>query len=425
MTLLLLLSAVVVLMLLRVPIAIALALPSGVYIWDQSLGLEVVSQRLIAGVDSFPLIAVPLFMLAGGLMNAGGITERIYRFVAAVLGHIRGSHGYVNVAGSVIFSGMSGAAVVDAAGLGAIEIKAMREHGYSDKFAIGITAASSTIGPIIPPSIPAVVYSVASGVSLGGLFIAGIIPGLVMALMLCVAIFVYTRFNHISTTEKQPFGVMVSTFIEALPALLTPVVILAGMFLGFFTPTEAGAIAVLYAIGVSLLVYRGTNFRGLVKLLLETAEMTAAILIIVAASAVFGWILALEQAPQMMMEAVLSLTDNKYVFLLLVIGILLAVGTVLEPITAIMIVVPVLTPLVKVFAVDPIQFGIVVILTLMIGLLTPPVGLVLFVLHSVSGVPMKTAIRGAMPFLIPLFAALLLVAFIPQISLVLPRALGY
>ena len=425
MSLLLLTGTVLALMLLRVPVALALAVPSGIYLWTQGFSLDIVAQRMIAGVDSFTLLAVPLFMLAGGLMNAGGITQRIFAFVEAAIGHVRGSLGYVNIGASVVFSGMSGAAVVDAAGLGAIEIKAMREAGYDAKFAVGITAASSTIGPIIPPSIPAVVYAVTAGVSLGSLFLAGILPGLLMALALAVAVFLYTRGRDVPVSHRRGAREIGQALLDALPALLTPVVILAGIFLGFFTPTEAGAVAVLYALVVATLVYRVTGPRALGRLLVETAEMTASLLLIVAASAVFAWVLALEQAPQLLAGAVLSLTDSPALFVLLVLVVLLVVGMVLEPLTAILVLVPMLQPLVRTFGLDPVHFGIVVILALMIGLLTPPVGLVLYVLHTVSGVSIKTAIQGTLPFLLPLILALLLIAYVPGISLFVPRYFGY
>ena len=356
MILLLLLVAVLLLMVMRLPVALALALPSVFYLWREGFGLEIVAQRLVAGVDSFPLLAVPLFMLAGGLMNAGGITERIYGFVEKALGHVRGSLGYVNVAGSVIFSGMSGAAVVDAAGLGAVEIRAMREANYDDGFSVGITAASSTIGPIIPPSIPAVVYGVTAGVSIGGLFVAGILPGLLMALCLVLAVYLYTVRNDVPTSRRESLGTIVASFGRALPALFTPALIILGILSGLFTPTEAGAVAVGYAAIISILLYRANGPRELWALVLDTAVMSASILIIVACSSVFAWVLALEQAPQLLAELVLGLTDNPYVFLLLVNVVLLFVGMVLEPITAILILVPVLQPLTKAFGDRPDPF---------------------------------------------------------------------
>lgn len=424
MSLILLISVVLILIALRLPVALALAVPSTIYILLNGFSMNIAAQRMVAGVDSFPLLAVPLFMLAGGLMNRGGITQRIFAFVESALGHIRGSLGYVNITASVVFSGMSGAAVVDAAGLGAIEINAMKERGYTDRFAVGITAASSTIGPIIPPSIPAVVYAVTAGVSVGSLFVAGVLPGLLMALALAVAVFVYVRLNDVPVSERRGSSQIARAFFAALPALMAPVIILAGIFAGWFTPTEAGTIAVFYSLFVAVVVYRSLGWRDLWIVLRETAEMTAAIMAIVAASAIFSWVLALEQAPQLLSHAVLGTTESPFVFALLTIVVLLAVGMVLEPLTAILILVPMLQPLLRVYGFDPVHFGIITILSLMIGLLTPPVGMVLYVLHSVSGVSLQTAIRGTLPFLIPLIVALLLITFIPQISLFLPRQLG-
>lgn len=417
---------VVACMLLRVPVAISLILPSLVYIWfAPGLTLEIALQQIVSGIDTFVLLAVPLFVLAGNIMNVSGITDRIFHFAQTILGRVKGALGYVNIAASILFSGMSGAAIVDAAGLGSVEVRAMRKQGYDDEFSVGITAGSSTIGPIIPPSIPAVIYGVAASVSIGGLFVAGILPGLVMAATLAVMVYVYARRRDYPRTGQASLREIGTATLVAFPALLTPVIILGGIISGVFTPTEAAGIAVVYAVLVSVGIYRSISLKGLYRVLVETAETSAAILLVVGGASLFGWVLAREQAPQALASAILGFTDNPIVFLLLVNVVLLLVGMMLEPTAALLIMVPVLLPIVRLFEIDPLHFGVIMILNLMIGLLTPPVGLVLYVLSSVTEVPFHQVVRGTAPFLLPLLIALLLITFIPSISLFLPRLFGF
>lgn len=426
MTLGLMVSGVVVSMLLRVPVAIALLLPCLIYlVISPGLTIDVALQQVTSGIDAFVLLAVPLFVLAGNMMNVAGITDRIFGFAQTILGRVRGSLGYVNIAASVLFSGMSGAAIVDAAGLGGVEVNAMRKQGYDDKFSVGITAGSSTIGPIIPPSIPAVIYGAAASVSIGGLFVAGILPGLLMGLALAVMVYVYSKRRNYPRAGQATLQEIGRGTVTAFPALLTPAIILGGIISGFFTPTEASGVAVIYAAVVSIGLYRSLTIKGIYRILVNTAETTASILLIVGAASLFGWILAREQAPQALASIILNITDSKIIFLMLVNVLLLLVGMILEPIAALLIMVPVLLPAIQVFDIDPLHFGVVMILNLMIGLLTPPVGLVLYVLASVAEMPFHRVVQGTAPFLIPLFIALLLVTYIPGISLFLPRLLGF
>lgn len=437
MTLLLLISGMLLLMGLRVPVAHAMFLPCLLYAGlSPDITLGVALQRTVAGINSFPLLAVPLFIMTGYLTNAAGLADRIFKLLARLMSGLPGRLGYVNVGSSVVFSWMSGAAIADAAGLGAVLVPAMRKEGYDDGFSLGLTGASSMIGPIMPPSIPAIIYAVTAGVSVGGLFFAGVIPACIMALTLCLHVFVHVR-RHPLPVPSAPTAQAAAepsektapdsasdsgSVLAALPVLFTPVIILGGILGGVFTPTEAAAAAVMYIIFLGL-CYRSLSWKAFTNVLLQTSATTGSILIIVAAAGLFGWIIAREQGPQMVAESLLRLTDNPYVFLLLINVFLLVVGMLLEPTAALLICVPVLLPVADHFKIDPLHLGVVMILNLVIGLITPPVGLVLYVLSSVTGARMPVVIRGMVPFLLPLLITLLLVTFVPAISLWLPAQL--
>jgi len=403
-----------------VPIAVALAGSSLLYVWAAGMPDVVVLHRMIGGIDSFPLLAIPFFILAGNLMNSALITERIYAFAVAAFGWMRGGLGHVNVVGSVIFAGMSGTAVADAGGLGTIEIKAMRDHGYDDRFAVGITAASSTIGPIIPPSLPLVIYGVMANTSVGQLFAAGFIPGLGMAgaLMLWVAWIAHRK--HYGRDARFSTHVLAVTFKQAFLALMTPVILIGGMVSGMFTPTEAAIAAVVYALFLGFVVYRTLTWDSLVKVSLETIETTAVILLIVAAASIFGWLLTSARVTEQLTEWVLGFSKDPVTILILVNLLLLVVGCFLETIAAITILVPVLLPIMTQIGVDPVQFGIVMVLNLMIGLLTPPVGMVLYILARVARIPFEECAKACLPFLVPLLLVLAVVTFWPAFSLWLP-----
>ncbi|WP_417810874.1 TRAP transporter large permease [Thalassospira alkalitolerans] len=423
MTLSLLFASLFVLMLLRVPIAFALGLSSVGYVLLAGLPPVVLMHNMINGMNSFPLLAIPFFILAGALMNAAGITSRIFGFARSLVGWTHGGLGHVNVGASVIFSGMSGAAVADAGGLGAIEIRAMREAGYDDDFSVGVTAASSTIGPIIPPSLPLVIYGVMASVSIGKLFVAGIIPGLLMAVSLMVMVWWYSSRRNYPRDVAFRLSNVWRTFVSAFLPLMTPVIIVGGIVSGAFTPTEAAVCAAAYALFLGTVVYRTVDLQSFVRVSMETIETTASVIMIVGAATVFAWILTSNQAAAHFAELLLGLTDNKYLILFLIMMVVLVVGMFMETIAAISILVPVLLPVSVQLGVDPIHLGIIVILNLMIGLLTPPVGMVLFVLSKVSDVPFEKCVTATLPFLIPLILVLILLTYVPAITLYLPDLL--
>ena len=409
------------LMVLRVPIAIALGLSSLLFIMIDGLPPVLLLHRTIGGMDSFPLLAVPFFIFAGGLMNSAGITDRIFGFARAAVGWMHGGLGHVNVGASVIFAGMSGAAVADAGGLGQVEIKAMRDAGYDADFSVGITAASSTIGPIIPPSLPLVIFGVMASVSIGELFAAGIIPGLLMAVALMVM--VWWRARGAGYPRDTAFSVrrLLSAGKRAVLPLLTPVIIVGGIVSGAFTPTEAAVAATTYAIFLGMVVYRTLTFRKLLRVSIQTIETTAAIMLIVGTATVFAWILTANQAAVQFTQMMVGLTDSRTVVLVIIMVVVLVVGLFMETIAAISILVPVLLPVATQFGIDPVHMGIVVILNLMLGLLTPPVGMVLYVLSKVADVPFEQCVRATAPFLVPLLIVLVLLTFFPQLTLVLPE----
>ncbi|MBK1699114.1 TRAP transporter large permease [Rhodovibrio salinarum] len=407
-----------------IPVAVALGGSSLLFVYITGQVPDfVVAHRMINGVDSFPLLAIPFFILAGALMNGAGITYRLFNFANALMGWMRGGLGHVNIGASIIFSGMSGAAVADAGGLGMIEIKAMRERGYDSDFAIGITAASSTIGPIIPPSLPMVIYGVMASASIGQLFIAGLIPGLLMAATLMIMVAWIARRRGYPRDTQFALGRLGSTFSRAFLSLLTPLIIIGGIISGAFTPTEAAIAAVVYALFLGSVIYRTLPPRRLLRISMETIETTAIILLVVASASIFSWILISNQFTDYFATILTSYTDNQAVILLLMTLIMLVVGCFMETVAAITILVPVLLPVATQVGVDPVHFGVIMVLNLMIGLLTPPVGMVLYVLSRVSDVSFEQCMRGTLPFLVPLLISLLLITFIPEISMWLPSLL--
>ena len=419
-----LIIAMLVLLFLRVPVAISMLLPCLCYVtWSPDITLGVALQQTVGSVDSFPLLAVPLFIMTGYLSNAGGLADRLFRMLLTLFKKIPGNLGFVNVFSSLMFSWMSGAAIADAAGLGSVLVPAMKKRGYDEKFALGLTGASSLIGPIMPPSIPAIVYAVSAGVSVGALFFAGVLPALVLTAILCIFVYRDARKNPLREEAIVQDIPVAKAITSALPVLLTPVIILGGILGGVFTPTEAAAAAVMWVLILSFF-YRSLSFKAFREVLVKTTTTTGSIMLIVAAAGLFGWVIAREQGPQAVTEAMLQFTDNPIVFLLLVNVVLLMTGMILEPVAGLLITVPVLLPAAIEFGIDPLHLGIVMILNLVLGLLTPPVGLVLYVLSSVTGSTVQTVTRGTVPFLIPLLITLLLITFIPAFSLWLPGLLG-
>jgi tripartite ATP-independent transporter DctM subunit len=417
-----LIGGFLLLLVIGVPVAISLAGSSLIYVMLEGVQPHlVVLHRMIGGIDSFPLLAIPFFIMAGSLMNSGGITNRIYDFALALVGWLKGGLGHVNVVGSVIFAGMSGTAVADAGGLGNIEIKAMRDHGYSVDFSVGITGASSTIGPIIPPSLPFVIYGVMANTSIGKLFAAGVIPGLVMALTMMIMVTYYAHTRGWHRDVKFSLVALWRTFKRAFLPLLTPVILIGGMTTGVFTPTEAAIAATVYAIFLGMAVYRTLSWKKLIKVSMETAETTALILLIVAGASIFGYLITLSKVTDNVSALVLSVTTQPWAVLLLVNIFLLIVGCFMETIAAITILVPVLLPLMTKIGVDPVHFGLIMVLNLMIGLLTPPVGMVLYILARVANISFERTTRACLPFLIPLLVSLALVTYWPAMVMFLPN----
>ena len=408
-----------------VPVFIALAGSSLIFThFIGNIPDFVVLHRMAGGIDSFPLLAVPFFILAGNLMNSAGITNRIYDFAVAIAGWMRGGLAHVNIIGSVIFSGMSGTAIADAAGLGTIEIKAMQDHGYDIEFSVGVTAASATLGPIIPPSLPFVIYGMMANVSIGALFMGGVIPGLVMTAFMMLYVWYCAHRDNIPRDALFRWRTLGLTFVAALPALMTPAIILGGMTFGWFTPTEAAIAACAWALMLGVLLYRSLSFKQFYKVTLDTIETTAGVLLVVAAASLFGWVLTTTRVTEAAADAMLALTDNKYIILLLINILLLVVGCFLETIAAISILVPVLMPILLKVGIDPVHFGVVMTLNLMIGLLHPPLGMVLFVLARIANLSIERTTMAILPWLIPLVMSLIAITMIPELTLWLPRVAG-
>lgn len=423
MSLLLLGLAIVALLLVRVPVAFSFLGPSLAYmiLTGQSIGL---SLRLISNATaSFPLLAVPLFILLGALANHAGIADRLFDFALAVFARVRGSLGYVSVGVSVGFSWMSGSAVADAAALGKVEIPAMLRNGYSQRFGLGVTGAASLIAPVMPPSIPAVIYAGLAAVSTGGLFAASVVPALLMALGLCVVVFILVRRQPDIVRTEFSWRRVAETGKRVIGPLGAPVIILGGILGGWFTPTEAAAVGVAYMLLLGF-AYRSIRVRDLPQIFSETVVTTAAIMLIVSSASLLGWILARERVPQELSELVLGLTSSATMFMVLTALLMLLLGTVIDATAILVLVVPILLPISARFDVDPIVLGVLLIVSLMIGLLTPPVGTVLYVLASVARTKVGEVFRGVLPFLVPLVVVLVLIIAFPEQVLWLPEVLG-
>ncbi|MBY8978042.1 TRAP transporter large permease [Rhodobacteraceae bacterium NNCM2] len=417
------LAVLVLLIAIGLPVAAALGLTAvGFYALQGDFRiLAMLPQRMFSATTGFTLLAIPFFILAGNLMNTGGITRRIFRFADACVGHIRGGLGQVNVLASLLFSGMSGAAVADAAGLGQVELKAMSDKGYDPDFSAAITAASSTIGPVFPPSIPFVLYSSITGVSVAKLFLAGVVPGLLMALALMLAVWLVARLHNMPRRDKIDWAGIASGFLDSALSLLTPVIIIMGIFGGFFTPTEAGVAASAYALILSMLVYREISARDLPRIIWETLQHTIRVMFVIAAAGFFGWLLVHQRVPNQLVASMLSLSDEPAVILAIVVAVLLVLGMFLEGIAVIVLTVPLFLPVMTKIGVDPVQFGVIMIMCSMVGLLTPPVGMVLFAVSSISGLSVGRLSRALMPYLIGLCVVLLAVVAIPAVSTWLPN----
>lgn len=423
MTLPLLLIGILALFLLRVPMAFAILGPSIVYLLVEDYSLHLGVRLVMQGINSWPLLAVPLFILVGIVATRTEIADRLYDAALLLLGPLRAGLAYVNIAVSLGFSWMSGASLADAAGIGSIEVNHMRKKGYPAEFSVGLSASSSLISPIMPPSIPAVVYASVAAVSTGALFAAAVIPAFIMTIALVVVVFLWSRGRPDLVGEPYSWTAVRRAVFRALPPLGAPVLILGGILGGFFTPTEAAAVGALYMLLLAL-SYRTMRPRDMALIFRDTAVISGQIMIIIGASTLLSWILAREQVPQTVAEGLLGLTDNPIIFLLIVNVLLIVLGMILEPTSALLIITPILLPVAVQFGVDPLHLGSIIIFNLMIGLMTPPMGGVVFVLSSVTGIPVERVFRGAAMYLVPMIIVLLLITYIPALTLWLPSLLG-
>lgn len=422
MSIILLFGILLVLGVFGMPIAFALPLSAIIFIsLEPSLPLSIVVQRMSVGIDSYVLLAIPLFIFAGNLLNVGGLAERIFKFALALVGHIKGSLAHVNVIASVIFSGMSGVAQADAAGLGTVEVKAMTKSGFSPEFSAAITAASSIIGPIIPPSGIMIIYSVLSGTSIPELFVAGIIPGLSMALVLMMTVYYLAKTGKVPCPEfeRQPVADVWRAFKEGFLPLMAPVLLIAGILTGVATPTELGALTVAYSIILGL-VYKELDTTKLLQAAKDTCVTCGALVFIIAAAVPFSAILALLGVPHMLATYLTGISDNPLVILLIINIALLILGCLLDTTAIMLITVPILMPVVMALGVDPVHFGLIVIINLLIGTITPPFGVLLFVMMGVAKVSYNKMFSGIKLFYLPLFLFLIVLTYFPAFSLWLP-----
>lgn len=406
------------------PVVVAIAVPALIYVLAAGFPIELIAQRMTYALDSFPLVAVPVFIFVGSLMNQSGITSDIFRFAHTVAGRVPGGLAQVNVLGSLIFSGTSGAALADIGGLGRIEVRAMVNVGFTRAYSAAITGASAVVGPIFPPSIPIIIYGSVTSVSIVQLLVAGIVPALLyVALLMGTVAWLAFRHNHPRAKAWPSLREVWRSFLPAAPALLTPVLLVGGMLLGVFTPTEAASVTVAYILLITMVFYGGISWARLRFALFDTVKSTSAVLIIVSAASLFGWILTIEQLPQTFTRTILSLSTEPMVLLLIVNLLLLVVGMFLDSTTATLLVAPLVSAPLVMAGVDPVHLGIIFIFNLMIGLLTPPMGLALFLLADIAKAPMPAIFKALIPFYVPLFLTLAIITLVPELSLWLPKML--
>lgn len=408
-----------------IPLALVLGMTGMAVIFAMGVPMQLVAQRMFAGIDSFPLMAVPFFILAGDLMNRGGTTARIIAFADSLVGHIRGGLAHANVLASMIFAGISGSAVADTSAIGSIMIPSMEKSGYDVDFSAAVTATSSVIGPIIPPSIIMVIYGVSVNVSVGGLFAAGFIPGILMGIALMIVIYRVSKKRNYPRSEGFSSKRVAHEFRSSIWALMAPIIILGGILGGVFTPTEAAAVAVIYSFFVGKFVFREIEWRDLPAILFQSGITTGAVLLIISMANVFAWVIAANQIPVKLSSMFLSATSNPYVFLLIVNILLLIVGMFMETGAAIILLAPILAPIAVKLGIHPLHFGFMMVLNLAIGMATPPVGVCLFVSCGITGLSLERVSAASMRFVAALLGVLLLVTYVAPISLFLPRMLGF
>jgi C4-dicarboxylate transporter DctM subunit len=408
-------------LILRFPIAYSIALSCLVYVLLKGIPLIILPMKMYSGIDVFVLLSIPGFILAGNLMNHGGITEKIIDFTNHLFGHIRGGLSLANIGASMLFAGISGTAVSDTASIGSVMIPAMKKEGYKPDFACAVTAASSTVGPIIPPSVPMIIAATLTGLSVGKLFLAGAIPGLLLGLGFIAVAYVLSKKQPHKRQARSSILQIMKGFFDTFWALLMTFIILYGIIGGIFTPTEASIVALVYAAFVGMFVYRKLSLKEIPRIVLDSFKTSASLMLLVGFSNLLGWILVTERLPLLISETLLGITSNKLVILILINLILLIVGTFMETIAALLILFPVLLNVAVSVGVDPIQFGVIAVLNLIIGLTTPPVGVCLFVASSIGKISIDEVSKGVLPFVLVSILVLILVTYIPQLSLLLPN----
>ncbi len=412
--------------LINVPISISMGLASAIGLTIMGISGCVLPQKMVAGIQSWVLLAVPFYILAAQIMNFGGIAERLFKFADELVGWIKGGMAHANVLASMIFAGISGAAVADASGLGLVEIKMMTEAGYDKRFAVGVTAASCMLGPIIPPSIMLIIYGHIAELSIAALWFAGLVPGIVTGLILMGYIYFEVARGKVTSPALHRFNLRRASrsFIKNFVVILLPVLLLWSILSGLATPTETGVIACLYTFILSLFIRGRTFIRDLPQILIAAAKSSGVIMFIIATATAFVWIMTTERTAILISQALLSITSNKYLVLLIINVFLLIIGALLEQIPAMLIIVPLLSPMANELGVNPIQFGIMVVFNLMIGMITPPMGMALYIMGAITDVPMRDIIAYSLKFFVALIIALMLITFIPALSTFVPEILG-
>ena len=405
------------------PLFVSMGLAALVFLWMGGMPITVLPQKMAGSMNSFPIVAAPLFILMGNILGAARITDRIVAFASAVIGWVRGGYAHASILTSMIFAGMVGSAVADAAGSGAIEIRAMRNAGYKPETAAAITAAAATIGPIIPPSLPMVIYGVTADVSIGKLFMAGLIPGVLMGLALMVMVGFVARKEGMGRQPFAGFRAIGRAFLKGFFAIMTPVVILGGMFSGLFTPTEAAAVACLYALFMGFVVYRTLEFKQLGPIFVETAETTGLVLVLVMAAGALGWCMSISRLPQTLTPMIVSTISSPIAFLLMANALMLLVGCFMEALAAMLILIPILVPAAVSYGIDPVQFGVIMVLNLILGTIHPPIGVVLFVVTRIADVSFEKMSRAILPWIVPLLVVLLAITLWSPLTLWLPAFL--
>ncbi|MGK7397533.1 MAG: TRAP transporter large permease [Candidatus Cyclobacteriaceae bacterium M3_2C_046] len=407
--------------LVRMPIAIALAVATMLtLLLFTEIPLAAIPHRMVNMLDSYVFLAIPLFLLAGRLMNAGGITDRLFRFARVLVGHVTGGLAHANVLAGMFFSAISGSAVAAVGGLGEIEMKAMKENGFDGEFSASVTVAASVLGPVIPPSIPLIIYASMTENSVGKLFLGGVVPGILLALGLMVLIYIMSKIRHYPKDQWPGFRQLAKALKSAFLPLLMPVIMLGGIYSGVFTPTEAAAVAGAYALLIGIAVYGTVKFKDLPQILAETMVASSLVLFVISTTSAFSFVLTIESAGELITKAVLSFTENKIVVLLIINILLLVFGALMEAGVVLILFIPILYPLAMNLGFDPIHFGVIMAVNLMIGVATPPMGVCLFMMSHISGIKLEILMKKILPFLIPLLVVLLLISYIPWLVTYLP-----